>query len=338
MSGRLVMLRATTKQTEFEYEGQLAKNDDYYTDVMKSTDYWLVFANHLRKYFEEVEVCYQADKHHPIGTFTHSTGLVERFCEKGFADFPGRPDVLFVRGDHEAYYSLILKSFLSQRVYYPSGPYYTPPYQFEWDVCFVEDERQINKVHEETGADIFLFRKSCVDKYFIHWNEEKKYDLCVVCNAPTWERKRLFLLKNILDKMEKGTTALVIGLTGREIIKEFEGYLVTFSGFVNRKEIGKYMNQCRIGLVLSSGKGDGSPRVIQEFLASNVPVVTTEEATYSKYYINAMTGRSARVPGSLAKISTKVLTNLDKYSPREYFMNELTMEKSISNFIQRIGR
>ena len=338
MSGKFVLLRAKIKQTEFEYEGQIAKNDDFYEDVATSSDYWLVFADHLRKYFSEVELWYQADPNHPKGIFTHSTGLVERFCEKDFMDFPGSPDVLFVRGDHKEYYSVITRTPFAQRIYYPSGPYYIPNSRFEWDTCFVEDERQVRNVHEATGAYTFLFRKSCVEKYFINWNEKKKYDLCVVCNAPTVDRKRLYLLKEILKGMKSGTTALVIGLTGEKVLEEFKQYPVTFSGFINRKEIGKYMNQCRVGLVLSSAKGDGSPRVFQEFLASDVPVVTTEEAVYSSYYINGLTGRSARVPNSLAKIITKVLENMDQYSPRKYFLEELNMEKSVKQFMSNIGR
>ena len=334
--GRFVMLRAPIKQTVVEWEGQVAKNDDFFEDVVSSSDYWLVFADKLRAYFSSVEVCYQTDPDHPKGVFEHSTGLIERFCEKDFIDFPGSPDVLFVRGDHSDYYSLIASCPLAQRVYYPSGPYHVPNCNFNWDVCFVESEKQLRAVHEVTGADTFLFKKSCVEEYFLPWNEDKKYDLCVVCGAPEHRRKRLFLLKEILDKMEKGITALVIGLTSEVVMNEFKNYPVTFSGFVNRKEIGRYMNQCRVGLILSSAEGDGSPRAIQEFLASDVPVVTTEEAVYSRYYINEKTGRVARAPSSLAKIITKVFENYSQYSPRKYFVENLGMKKSVDNFMECI--
>ena len=337
MNGKIAILRAPIKQTIVEWEGQVAINDSFFEDVATSSDFWLVFADCLQRYFSEVELWYQTDPEHPVGEFTHSTGLVERFFKKNFETFPGSPDVLFVRGDHKEYYPVVASCSFAQRVYYPSGNYFIPNCDFNWDVCFVEDQRQVNEVNEKTGADIFLFKKSCVDKYFLYWNEPKKYDLCVVCNAPQYKRKRFLLLKDVLDNMEKETTALVIGLTSKKVMKEFKNYPVTFSGFVGRKEIGRYMSQCKIGLVLSSAEGEGSPRVIQEFLASNIPVVITEQGIYSSYYINEKTGRTARVSDSLGKICTKVLERYSQYRPRDYFIENLSMERSIQNFVKCIG-
>lgn len=332
------MLRAPIKQTVVHFEGQTAKNDDYYEDVTTSSDFWLVFADRLRGYFDEVEVWYQEDKDHPEGAFTHSTGLVERYKRKGFEPLDESPDVLFVRGDMEDYYPVISAFPFAQRIYYPSGPYHVPNCEFNWDVCFVEDARQLRMVHEKTGADTYLFKKSCVDKYFLHWNVPKKYDICVVGGGAEYERKKVYLLWKVMKYLPEGTTALIIGLKSAKMRDDFRERRfvkgVHFAGFVNRKEIGKYMNQCKVGLVLSNADRDGSPRVIQEYLASNIPVVLTENAVFSRYYINEKTGKMARMINSISKAVEKVLGNLDKYSPREYFRENLTMDQSVENFVE----
>ena len=163
---KLVMLRAPTKQTEVHYKGQLAKNDDFYEDVSTSTDFWLVFADALRKYFSTVEVWYQEDQHHERGFHCHSTSLLERWFQPGYTfTTQEKIDVLFVRGDHKDYYPVISQFPEAQLVYYPSGPYYCPSTQFHWDTCFVESISHIPEVVKKTDAMVKLFKKGCVHKY-----------------------------------------------------------------------------------------------------------------------------------------------------------------------------
>ena len=335
---KFIMLRATTKQTHVKFEGQFAKNDDYYEDVTTSTDFWLVFADGLRKYFDQVEVWFQEDIYHPEGKFVHSTGLIERYFKKGY-NFKNEkePDILFVRGSHKEYETVIARFPLAQKVYYPSGFYYFPTIGKDWDVCFTEDPNHMQEVEKRTQADVFLFKKSCVAEPFLSWNCEKEYDLCFICGAKERDRKRLHLLKTLLDQVKNKFSVLVMGLKSEKVIEEFKDYNVTFGGFINRKEIGKYMSKCRAGTVLSSYKGDGSPRVIQEFLASNIPILVCSDSVFSPYYINEKTGVVGNT-SSLGYDAENILTNMDRFSPRQYFLEELTMEKSVEHFMDCVYR
>ena len=337
---KFVMLRAPIKQTVVEWEGQIAKNDSAYEDIETATDYWTVFANEMLRYFDEVEIWYGENSEHPRGFFCHSTGLIERYFREDYVstEIEKVPDVLFVRGDHKEYYPVIERFTGSKLVYYPSGHYYCPNTKFPWDLCFVEDPRQLKEVKEKTNAETALFKKSCVDKYFTFWNCEKKYDVCFIGGAAEYKGKRILLLKDILDALDRKISVLVLGLKSKKLEEEFKDYPVHFQGFVNRKMIGNYMSKCRMGLVLATVKGNGSPRVIQEFLAAGLPIVVSDKTVYSDYYINDRTGYVAYGDSKLPWTIMKCLEDTNKFDTRRYFLEELLMEDSVENFISCLER
>jgi len=53
---KFVMLRATQKQTVVEYQDQIAKNDDYYTDSSESSDFYTVLCDELLNHYAQVEI------------------------------------------------------------------------------------------------------------------------------------------------------------------------------------------------------------------------------------------------------------------------------------------
>lgn len=332
---KLVLLRAKTKQTYANYEGQKVRNDDYYEDVTTSTDLYTVLCDHLRKYFDEVEIWYQEDSKHPVGKFAHSTGLVERFFTEGYYNIStdDEPDVLFVRGDMKDYYPVIEKFNKAFKIYYSAGNYYCPPMQFKWDLVFVDDPKHVQVVKAKVDAPVELFKKSCTHHFDGVSYEQlggghKIYDVCFICNAPQFKLKRLMLFREIMKRLPK-FTGVVLGLKSKKLLKKFDDVSnVRFAGFIPRVEIGDLMASCRLGLVLSD-ENDGSPRVIQEFLASDLPIVVSKRTTCSKLYVNNWTGMHVddkAIPGIIRLMLSK--THYGTYSPRTYFLNNLTMNKS----------
>ncbi len=326
---KFVMLRATQKQTVVEYQNQIAKNDDFYEDSSKSTDYYTVLCDELLNHYAQVEIWYQEDLHHKaFNAFVHRSGLVERFWPKGYSGISeqDRPDILFVRGDKKDYYPVLREFRDTFKIYYSAGNYYCPPSQFGWDLVFVDDPRHIEEVREKAACPaVELFRKSCVDRYFPGRKGNGAVDIYFTCNAPQANIKGLRFFLRIMRDL-KDVSALCVGLKDTGMEKEFRGLPVHFTGFVPRTYVGELMARCRIGLILS-GKEDGSPRVLEEYLCSGLPVVIREVATYSPVYINPMTG-VASSDENMSKTILRVLGNEKGFSPREHFMNNLTMEIS----------
>lgn len=336
---KLVMLRAPTKQTIVKYKGLIAKNDGAYEDVETSTDYWTVWASELltRGWYDEVELWYQSDVEHKPGKFKHSSGMMERYWQRGYIGaMEEELDVLFVRGDHADYQIVLDKLAGVYKVYYPSGPYYCPGTKHRWDLCFIEDPRQASFVREKTNAPVELFKKSCVDNYFRFRSQKKKWDICFVCCAPIHKRKRLLLLRDTLKKMKDAgdeKSAVVIGLTDNALIKEFDGLKVDFVGWIHRSMIGEMMARCRIGLVLSTAQEDGCPRVIMEFLASGLPLVVSEKACCSTIYLNRTTGMLA-TDEELPEAISELVAISGLYDVTEFYKTSLSMGASVRHFVE----
>ena len=331
-----VMLRATTKQTVVEYQGQTARNDSFYEDSSTSSDFYTVFCDELLRYFVRVEIWYQEDRHHPkCSVFEHRSGLVERYWPKGYEGLTegDEPEILFVRGDKRDYYPVLNRFRKAFKVYYSAGHYYLPPTQGTWNLVFVDDPRHIKEVEESAYCPVELFKKSCVDKYFPGKKGQGAVDIYFTCNAPQANIKGFrFFLRLMRDLRNK--SALCVGLRNEGMEKEFKGLPVYFTGFVPRVHVGQLMARCRMGLVLS-GKEDGSPRVIQEYICSDFPVVVREQTTHSPFYINSMTGISAS-DEKMRYAIIYTLNNRELFAPRKYFMESLTVEQSAKYFVDKI--
>lgn len=339
---KLAMLRAKTKQTYARYEGQKVRNDDYYEDVTTSTDLYTVLCGHLMNYFDEVEIWYQEDPLHPAGKFVHSNGLVERFFTEGYTNLStdDEPDVLFVRGDMQEYYPVIKRFKNSYKVYYSAGNYYCPPTFFKWDLVFVDDPKHAQVVKVKTGSPVELFKKSCSNHFLKAWNEKEVADVCFVCNAPQFKIKRLMLFREIMLSLNAdGISGVVLGLKAKRLLERFKNVPnVRFMGHTNRAEVGKIMAGCKLGLVISNER-DGSPRVIQEFLACNLPVIVSTRTTCSELYINNQTGMRAN-DKAIPQIIKLILSgsHYETYEPRKYFLENLTMEKSAEWIVENIKK
>lgn len=335
---KFVMLRATTKQSVVEYQGQIAKNDSFYEDSSTATDFYTVLCDELLKHYSEVEIWYQEDVHHPaFKAFVHSSGLIERFWPKKYEGLTKEdtPDVLFVRGDMPDYRTVLREFRNAFKIYYSAGHYYLPPARFLWNLVFVDDLRHIREVKEAAECPVELFKKSCVDKYFPGRKGNGAVDIYFTCNAPQFKIKGLRFFLRLMKEL-KGISALCVGLRNEGMEKEFKGLPVYFTGFIPRRWVGQLMARSKVGLVLS-GKDDGSPRVIQEYICSDLPVVVRAETTHSPLYINSETGITSP-DDSMIKTILGTLRNREAFSPRRYFMGNLTIEKSAEHLIDCVRK
>lgn len=335
---KFVMLRAAKKETVVRYKDQIAKNDDFYEDSAYSSDYYTVLCDELLKHYDEVEIWYQEDAHHPaFRAFVHGSGLVERYWPKKYEGLTkgDEPAVLFVRGDMPDYHAVLGKFKDTFKVYYSAGHYYLPPARFKWSLVFVDDPRHVKEAREVADCPVELFKKSCVSKFFPGSKGKGAVDIYFTCNAPQFKIKGLRFFLRIMTEL-KSVSALCVGLKNMGMEEEFRGLPVHFTGFISRRWVGQLMARSKMGLVLS-GKDDGSPRVLQEYICSDLPVVVREETTHSPFYVNSETG-IASADDNMVRTVLDTLRNREVFSPRKYFMENLTIKKSAEHLIDCIGK
>lgn len=80
------------------------------------------------------------------------------------------------------------------------------------------------------------------------------------------------------------------------------------------------------------------PRVLPEMLACNIPVVVKKGLYFwEDKYINQKTGIVADA-NSFWEAVRYVLMNLDTFEPRKYYLEHLSMECAVNNFIDVINK
>lgn len=322
---RLLILRSRIKETVAYYQGQVAKNDDYYQDVSTCTSAYMHLASALLSHFGEVTVAFQFDKDHPRSKFRHSTGLVERFARLKFADL-NPPQVLFVRGPFKEYQRFVRacdeKSF---KIYYPAGEKFTPPKEFgHFDLVFADDERHLGSLKRK-GFRAALFKKPAAP-CFVPKGLDKQWDVCFIANGSQVRHKGWGTFRRLVEACPD-LKFVNVGLKNEKIIKQFrELPNVFWAGWHRREQIPEFMNQSKVGLVLSNKK-DGSPRVIQEYIACGTPIVVRSKTACSGLYINRATGFRASNFDEIIHMARNLVNNWRGLLPEVYYQANLTPEK-----------
>ena len=113
----------------------------------------------------------------------------------------------------------------------------------------------------------------------------------------------------------------------------YPGNVVSYR--VLRSDMAKNIAKCKVGIVAVNSAIDSCPRVIPEMLACDVPIVVLNGVRFwqSKYIVSGVTGELA-TEDNFWGVVRNVLKNIDKYSPREYYMENLSLKKAVE-FIRR---
>ena len=97
----------------------------------------------------------------------------------------------------------------------------------------------------------------------------------------------------------------------------------------SKKEMNIYINKAKIGILTT--EVEGINRFKMECLSAGIPVLVPKDTSYpTKKHINDSTGiLFDPTPEGLAKAIEEILSNLKKYSPREYILQNTGKKKSL---------
>jgi len=107
---------------------------------------------------------------------------------------------------------------------------------------------------------------------------------------------------------------------------------------VLRKNIAAEYSKCKCGIIVYNKGLDSCPRVLPEMLACDLPVICADTFYFWKeMYITEKTGLIVK-QDKIWNAVKYVLNNLDKYSPREHYLEHLSVKYATSYFSNLIQR
>ena len=238
------------------------------------------------------------------------------------------PDVIMARGGFNEYLPVCEKFSSAKMIYYGAGIRFRPT-GGKWDIVLVDSKKQQKKLPGST-----LFVKPAADNIFFPREVEKAYDICFMANSSQADIKR----HKLAFRAFKGSSLRVLhlGLSDDRIKAYADGSKVKFKGWHRRPKLPKLISQCRVGLVCSTSY-DSCPRVLPELLACGLPVVATDNMNFwHEKYINERTGILCP-DGEIKKSCKEILHNLDKYDPRGYYDENISLDVSSKRLVEIIN-
>jgi glycosyltransferase involved in cell wall biosynthesis len=144
------------------------------------------------------------------------------------------------------------------------------------------------------------------------------------------KRHKLFL-KSFANTKYK---ILQLGNTNKKYIKMAKelNVNITWKGWGLRKKLPKLINKCKIGICCSTNY-DSCPRVIPEYLACNLPIVTENINFWHKLYVTEKTG--IIVNENNIKEGTDKLLKMN-LNPINYYNENICMDKAVNSLKELI--
>ena len=264
----------------------------------------------------------------------NSDGLARDILDRG------PPDIVWVSGHHAppnmAQVFDLCRSSL--KIVYSKN---WTPWEVEqlerYDLCLVDEERQIGRVRQAAPNVPAAVWDKLIDYEGAHYpiECEKTYDLCYV--AYLRPRKEHELLFEAMAKLkDRQLTCVCVGGDREGRMAQLErlaadlGCSVEFTGNVSAETVNTLMNRSRIGVMCA--ERDSAPRVILEYMAANVPVLVTSKLLAGTRYVGPQAGL-VRAPEEFHLGIAKILDNRDSYTPRAFFLEHYSRDKVVAKFL-----
>ncbi len=253
------------------------------------------------------------------------------FVERWIRDFSKykttfNPNIIFCRGGFPEYHTILKRFPDAFKIYYGAGIRFLPQKGFtDYDLVLVDSfwqKQQCLKQFPKLRCELFI--KPAPDNIFKPVDTKKEYDICFLADGRT-KRKGHDFVYSTLPSYYK---VLHLGSPYRWYQKPSN----VESHRVLKSQLPRYISKCKVGIVTStmnSGGGlDSCPRVLPEMLACDLPLVVLDETLFWKEkYITPQTGVIANRSNFWEKVDY-VLKNIDKFSPRDYYVNNLSLDKA----------
>lgn len=253
----------------------------------------------------------------------------------------GQPDILWVGG--HAYppylrqiFTLCPDSF--KIVYSKNWQPWSIKELGQYDLCLVDEAWQAERVrHDHPPVQCFVWDKLIdYETTFYPIPCEKAYDICYTAYLSARKNHELLFRAMAAVKRHRELTCMCLGgertnaRAGLERMVADLKLSVQFIGEVPYREVNRYINRCKIGVICS--KKDAAPRALLEYMAADVPVLVNSELSAGARYVGAKAGL-VRAPEAFHHGIMELLANYRRYAPRAHYLEHFSSEKVVPRFI-----
>lgn len=178
----------------------------------------------------------------------------------------GQWDVIFARGGFDWQHEVVGRCNPSCAIYYGAGRRYIPSKSL-YDFVLCDSQWQYEKI-AENGMEPKNFYKPAAPHFEIDYGVDKIYDICYIANG---QQANLKCIEWVYDTVPRNLTVLHLGFPSRYTPPN---NVTTMR--VNRMEMPRMIQQCRVGIVPYWAGVDSAPRAMIEMVACKLPVVASE--------------------------------------------------------------
>lgn len=283
-------------------------------------DMWTQLFRHMTQDEDYGEIWYWSGNREKA----YKDNFVERWMGSFKHNRQYNPDVIFARGGFPEY-DVVLKRYPNAfKIYYGAGKRFYPQSKFKnYDLILCDTPKQLQYVQNHfPNSKAMLWAKPAAENIFKPINNEKKYDVAIVGN---WSRRDLKDLSFAFSAISKDKNAVHIGI-GNKSLRGHKN--IHSTGWIARKNIADIYSTCKMAIVTCKTI-DSCPRVIPEALACDIPLLVLDRVNFwQDKYITEKTGKLCGKEQFKSEINN-VLTNLDSFSPYEYYKDNLSMSRAV---------
>lgn len=215
-------------------------------------------------------------------------------------------------------------------------------YVLGWCHCFREPDKYIKGniprilISESDFNSENIEFKSLEKKYDYIAVQPKDNDECTIGWAGYYKNWPLAekCIKVLSDELNlKG---LIVGRDNCPVNIDKKENIET-TGFINHPQLIDKIRESRF--MLLPNLEEASPRVLTESLAANTPIFVYKNILGGWKYVNEQTGIFFN-ENNIKEQAEKMLKNINKYSPREYYMNNHGLKnsgKQLRDFLKKIN-
>jgi hypothetical protein len=269
---------------------------------------------------------------------TRTKGFKGNFTERWIPSFGSYdsgdfvPNIIFCRGGFKQYHTVLKRFPNAIKIYYGAGRRYLPDNDFvDYDIILQDSPGQLNKcrvIYKKPETTLFI--KPAADNIFYPRKAEKEYDVCFPANAAQAFKGHRFVYSTVPEDIT------VLNL-GNKPDRYKHPHNVT-SYRLLRHQMASHICKCRVGIVTVDSDVDSCPRVIPELLACGLPIIVLNKVKFwrEKYIVSSVTGEIAHV-STFWDVVKMVLRNVDNYTPRKYYEENLSIMHAAKFLKERIN-